>query len=63
MTEQGTIWAVVHVWRGFPDGVELFVHEKTARKRELQLRDALPQEDEIGVFEIPIPSRLNPSSA
>ena len=45
-------WAVVHVWRGLPDKVELFSREESARKREQQLRRRLAQEDEIGVFHV-----------
>lgn len=45
-------WAVVYVWRGLPDKVELFSREKSARRRERQLRERLAQEDEVGVFHV-----------
>lgn len=48
-------WAVVRVWRGLPDKVELFSREQSARKREQQLRRRLAQEDEIGVFRVRVP--------
>ena len=49
-------WAVVHVWRGLPDKVELFSREESARKREQQLRRRLAQADEIGVFHVRMPA-------
>ncbi len=51
-------WAVVRVWRGLPEGVELFAQEESARKRERQLRRRLAQEDEIGVFHVRMTEEL-----
>ena len=48
-------WAVVHVWRGLPDRVELFSREEPARKHKQQLRRRLAQADEIGVFHVRMP--------
>ena len=48
-------WAIVHVWRGLPDKVELFSREESARKRERRLRRRLAQADEIGVFHVRMP--------
>lgn len=48
-------WAVVYVWRGLPDKVELFLREDSARKREQQLFKRLAQEDEVGVFRVHMP--------
>ena len=55
-------WAVVHVWRGLPDKVELFSREESARKRERQLRRRLAQADEIGVFRVRVPGHIHFSS-
>lgn len=55
MTISKCAWAVVHVWRGLPDKVELFSREASARKRERFLLKRLAQEDEIGVFQVRIP--------
>ena len=49
-------WAVVRVWRGLPEGVELFAQEALARKREHELRKKISQEDEVGVFCVARPS-------
>lgn len=51
-TTRGYAWAVVHVWRGLPDKVELFSREELARKRERHLLKRLAQEDEIGIFRV-----------
>ena len=48
--------AVVHVWRGLPNKVELFSREESARKREHELRKKISQEDEVGVFCVARPS-------
>lgn len=55
MNKGNHLWAVVHVWRGLPERVEVFSQEKLARKRERQLRQELAQEDEVGVFQICAP--------
>jgi len=58
MKQSRYAWAVVRVWRGLPERVELFSQEELARKRERQLRQRLAQEDEIGVFQICVPKKL-----
>lgn len=50
MKKETCLWAVVRVWRGLPEGIELFATEASARKREDQLRKKISQEDEVGVF-------------
>lgn len=56
MKKETCLWAVVRVWRGLPEGIELFVQEASARKREDELRKKMPQEDEVGVFCVVRPS-------
>lgn len=56
MKKEKCIWAVVRVWHGLPEGVELFAQEASARKREGQLRKKISQEDEVGVFCVARPS-------
>lgn len=51
-------WAVVRVWRGLLEKVELLSQEELARKREKQFHQRLAQEDEIGVFQICVPKEL-----
>lgn len=55
MNIQGNFWAVVRVWRGFPDGVELFTNEGAAKRREKQIRRKLPIEDEVAILEVRTP--------
>ena len=56
MKKDKCLWAVVRIWRGLPEGVELFAREVSARKREDELRKKISQEDEVGVFCIARPS-------
>ncbi len=50
MKKEKCLWAVVRVWRGLPEGVELFAREAMARKREHEIRKKISREDEVGVF-------------
>ena len=50
MKKGNYLWAVVRVWHGLPEGVELFAREALARRREDELRKKISQEDEVAVF-------------
>jgi hypothetical protein len=45
-------WVVVYVWRGIPTEVHFYRRFADAHKRERSLRHSLPEEDEVGLFEI-----------
>lgn len=51
-------WAVVQVWRGLADAVELFADEQAARERESELRAELRDEDDLRLFEVALPAAL-----
>lgn len=57
------MWAVVRVWRGLPDGVELFALEEDAITRQNELKREIGQEDEVGIFRVPEPSGTGISPA
>lgn len=55
------LWAVVFVWRGFPNLVEIYRDKELAFKRERQLRMNLnPDYDEVDVFETQIIDAIPP---
>lgn len=56
MKKETYLWVVVCVWRGLPEGVELFSREALAKKREDELRKKISQEDEVSVFCVARPS-------
>jgi len=58
MKSKSFTWAVVHVWRGIPNSVELLPREDQARSRELELRRSLPPEDEVAVFRVALPNTM-----
>ena len=51
-----SLWVVVEVQSGIPVTAEGFLAWEPAEQREKYLRERMnPENDEIGVFEIPIP--------
>jgi len=58
MKENTYVWVVVWVWRGLPATVELFTQEELAHNRERQIRQKLPPEDEVEVFQVAMPKQV-----
>lgn len=55
MINAAKMWAVVYVWRGFPDKVELFVQEESAWKRQNEIKKEISIEDEVAVIQVSVP--------
>ena len=60
MKGEGTMWAVAYVWRGLADSVKVFADEAAAWKHVRDLRETMPQEDEVDVFEVTVPRESVP---
>lgn len=58
MKIERTMWAVAYVWRGVADSVKLFADEAGAWKHVRDLRETMPHEDEVDVFEVAVPRDL-----
>ncbi len=56
MSDQNIRWAVAYVWRGIPSSVKLFADEMAAWQHVDELRETMPQEDEVDVFEVAVPA-------
>jgi len=55
MSTEKIVWAVAYVWRGHADSVKLFADEAEAWRHVRDLRNSIPQEDEVDVFEVALP--------
>lgn len=61
MNTERSVWAVAYVWRGLAHSVKLFADEAAAWSHVRDLRKTMPQEDEVDVFEVTVPSSENAS--
>ena len=59
MNTERTVWAVAYVWRGLAHSVKLFADETEAWRHVRNLRKTMPQENEVDVFEVPVPHAEN----